>query len=166
MKKCNDTIRVRCDTLRHAISKHATAFNTTPYCTVSDDTMWFDYNSTGGDESALPCDTYKYGETAAWPDMPLIGPFRQGRKIQVSICFSFLKFSVDKIAIGLHLLETLADFFFCLTFHWFPVLWLLLHNLSSQVLTNAADQRLERANQANRNPSLKIACSAKERRGT
>ena len=38
--------------------------------------------------------------------------------------------------------------FFCLTFHWFPVLWLLLHNLSSQVLTNAADQRLERANQA------------------
>jgi len=112
MKKCNDTIRVRCDTLRHAISKHATAFNTTPYCTVSDDTMWFDYNSTGGDESALPCDSYKYGETAAWPDMPLIGPFRQGRKIQVSICFSFLKFSVDKIAIGLHLLETLADFFF------------------------------------------------------
>ena len=43
--------------------------------------------------------------------------------------------------------------FFLYTFLWFSVLCLLFNNLSSEVFTNAADQRFERANQANRNQS-------------
>ena len=101
MKKCDDTCTMRYPTIHDIKTCYALRYHTTPCHTMSYDTIWLDCNSTGRDDSALPCDTYKYGETTAWPDMPLIGPFRQGRKIQVWICFSFHKFLVDKIALGL-----------------------------------------------------------------